>query len=264
MDNLFEASIEGVVGHDTALLAVSAGETDLRVDVKSAVSTARRPDGRSIVSLVVQEEVSGEWALPVGLGVSLSQIGQVSGCQQSTQIDHRGGESYLLGLSREVVGALLGTSDTLLEIGITTVVSGEDRELEAARVTEVDIELAVLAVRSNWDIGTDRRDVFVEDESHDLAIIGEDVADGVGGAASTTVGQANNLDLVWIRSRTFKLDATALLFSMTGWAGLDTAGETREDQGTSGNIIGNGSAEGGADQAKEKSGLHSVEGLKNG
>lgn len=120
------------------------------------------------------EVVAGEGAGPVSSGAGLSS------------------------LSREVVGGLLFASNTGIECSVSTVVGGEDGVLEAAGVLEVQVELAVLAALGDGNAGADGGDVGVEDEGHDGPVAGDGASNRVVGAASSTIGDTNNLDLGWV------------------------------------------------------------------
>ena len=103
--------------------------------------------------------------------------------------------SYLSLLSREVVGALQGTGDTLANGSITTVIGRKDGVLETTGVQEVDVELAVLAGLGNSNTGADGGNVGVEDEGHD-APVGRDLrANSTLRAAGSSVGHTTDLDL---------------------------------------------------------------------
>src|SRR5689334_13796255 len=109
--------------------------------------------------------------------------------------------TYLSSLSGEVVGALQGTGNTLLDAGVATVIGRQDGVLEATGVQDVNIELAVLALLSDGDAGADGGDVGVEDESHDAPVGGDLGADGALGAAGSTIGDTADLDLFEVISK---------------------------------------------------------------
>jgi len=98
-------------------------------------------------------------------------------------------------VTREVVGGLLGGSDTLIDADISAVVSAEERVLEALRIVEGDGDLAVLASVGDPGRGTDLSDVTVEQESEGLLVGGEEDSDGVTGATSSTEADVLNVDL---------------------------------------------------------------------
>lgn len=103
--------------------------------------------------------------------------------------------AYLSSLSREVVGRLQGTCDTLLDGSIATIIGRQDGVLEATGVLNVDVELAVLALLSNSNAGADGSDVRVEDEG-DNAPVGRDLrAHGTLGAAGSSIADTSDLDL---------------------------------------------------------------------
>ena len=103
--------------------------------------------------------------------------------------------TYLFSLTREVVGRLQGTSDARLDRRVAAVVGRQDGVLEASRVLNVDIELAVLALLGNGNTGADGRNVGVEDEGDDAAV-GRDLgAHGSLGASGSAIGNTSDLDL---------------------------------------------------------------------
>lgn len=77
-------------------------------------------------------------------------------------------------MAREVVGTLLGTVDTGIELSKAAVVGGEDGVLEATRILQVDVELAVLAVLGDGDVLPHGGNVRVKDERHRGAIVRDD------------------------------------------------------------------------------------------
>lgn len=72
MDDLLKARVDGVVGENTASVAVSRGESDLGVNVQSTVSSTWRPDSRGLVGFVVKDVILVNWALPCGARGGLS------------------------------------------------------------------------------------------------------------------------------------------------------------------------------------------------
>jgi hypothetical protein len=105
------------------------------------------------------------------------------------------GLMYLISLAGEVVGRLEGTSDALLDGGVTAVVCAEDRVLEASGVPDVDVELAVLALLSDRDARADRGDVRVEDDG-DKGLVGAELsAQGALGTSSSSIGDVSDGDL---------------------------------------------------------------------
>lgn len=107
--------------------------------------------------------------------------------------------SYLGSLSREIVGGLEETSDTLLDGGIATVIGRHDGVLETSGVLEVDIELAVLALLGDRDTRTDGRNVRIENESDNGTVIRDLSAHGTLRAASSAISDASDLDLLCVR-----------------------------------------------------------------
>jgi len=59
--------------------------------------------------------------------------------------------AYLLALAGEIVRGFLDPCDTGVKLSVAAVVSREDGVLEASRVLDVKVELAVLAVLSHGD-----------------------------------------------------------------------------------------------------------------
>ena len=170
VDDLGELGVDGIGGEETLGTADGGGERDGGVDVKHSVRSAGRPDDGLGVGGIVVEVVAGEGSLPCGAGAGLSS------------------------LSGEVVDGLLGAGDALIESGVSTVVGGEDGVLEAAGVLEVQVKLAILAALGDGDTGTDGGDVLVEDEGHDGAVLGDGRSNGEVGAASSSVGDTDDLD----------------------------------------------------------------------
>lgn len=103
--------------------------------------------------------------------------------------------AHLRSETREVVGRLQGTSDTLFNGSIATVVGRQDGVLEASGVLDVKVDLASLAVLGDGNAGTDGGDIGVVDESHGGLVAGDTVADSALGAASSSVGDTLNGDL---------------------------------------------------------------------
>lgn len=75
---------------------------------------------------------------------------------------------------------------------IAAVVGAEDAVLEAARVLDVDVDLAVLAVLGRLDIWADRGDVGVEDQGKDGPVGRDGRADGALRAASSTIADTTD------------------------------------------------------------------------
>lgn len=174
-DNEGNLSVDGIGGDKTGAGAVlGVLETDLGVDVESLDLTARSPDGGSEWDLVVDEVVLGDWADEVGLGGGLEL------------------------LTREVVGGLLGGSDSLIEGDESTSINTEDGVLEAGWVVEVDVDLAVLAVLDDGNTWTDGGNVLIEDEGEGGSVGRERDTDGSLWASSSTVGDGLNVDLGWV------------------------------------------------------------------
>jgi hypothetical protein len=62
------------------------------------------------------------------------------------------GMTYLLALAREIVRGFLNPRDTGSKLSVATVVGREDGVLEAGRVVDVEVELAILAILSHGDV----------------------------------------------------------------------------------------------------------------
>lgn len=166
-----DLAVDGVGGEETLGGALGGGEEDLGVDVQGLDLSARSPNGGGEWDLVVDEVVLGDWALELGLGGSL------------------------LLETGEVVGGPLGGSDTGIDTDVSTVVGGEERVLEALRIVEVDVDLAVLAGISGAEAGADRGVVLVEEKSEGLLVGGERDTDGSLRTSSSTVGDTSNVNL---------------------------------------------------------------------
>jgi hypothetical protein len=110
-------------------------------------------------------------------------------------------DTHLGSGTREVVGRFDGTGDTRVESSIATVVSREDRVLEARWVEEVDVELAVLAVLGDSDGGTKRCDIGVEDEGHGGLVSRDGNTNSSLRATSATIGNTVDVDKSWVRSK---------------------------------------------------------------
>jgi hypothetical protein len=174
-DNEGNLSVDGIGGQETGTGGVlGVCETDLRVDVEGLNLAARSPDGGGEWDLVVDEVVLGDWAGEVGLGRGLNL------------------------LSGEVVGGLLGGSDSLVEGNESTGIDTKDGVLEAGWVVEVDVDLAVLAVLDDRDTWTDRCDVIIEDEGESGLVGRERDTNSSLWASSSTVGDGLDVDLAWV------------------------------------------------------------------
>lgn len=68
-------------------------------------------------------------------------------------------QTHLSSLAGEVIGTLLRPRDTFVKRDIAAVVGGEDGELEAGGVQQVDVELAVSATLRHGNVLADRGDV---------------------------------------------------------------------------------------------------------
>lgn len=69
--DLSELEISRVGGEQASRLRVAGTEADLGVDVEHAISSARRPDDRGAVGLVVLEVIAGKRSDEVVLGGAL-------------------------------------------------------------------------------------------------------------------------------------------------------------------------------------------------
>lgn len=107
----------------------------------------------------------------------------------------RDGDSYLLGHAGEVVVGLEGAADALLEGSISTVIGAEDGVLEATGVLDVDVQLAVLALVGDGNVGADGGNVGVEDDSDDGPVLGDLAADSSLGATGSAIAETADGDL---------------------------------------------------------------------
>jgi len=103
--------------------------------------------------------------------------------------------AYLSGLAREVVGGLESARDALLDGGVTAVVGGQDRVLEASGVLEVNVELAVLALLGDGDARAGGCDVRVEDEGDNGAVRRDLGAHGALRTSSSSIADTLDGDL---------------------------------------------------------------------
>lgn len=72
-------------------------------------------------------------------------------------------DTYLVALAREVVCSLDDTLDTRVDIGISSVVGTVNGVRPARAVRETQVDLAVLALLVDANIGTDRSsEIFTE------------------------------------------------------------------------------------------------------
>ena len=72
--------------------------------------------------------------------------------------------TYLSSLTREVVSGGLLASDTRVEISITTVVSAQNRVLEATGIEQGKVDLAVLARFGDLGTATNGGNILIEDQ----------------------------------------------------------------------------------------------------
>ena len=98
-------------------------------------------------------------------------------------------------MTREVVGGLEGSGNTLLDGRVTTVVGRQDGVLEASGVLKVDVELAVLALLGDGNAGADGGNVRVEDEGDDAAVARDLRAHGALRTPSAAIADTSDLDL---------------------------------------------------------------------
>lgn len=174
-DNEGNLSVDGIGGEETGAGGVlSVLKTDLGVDVEGLDLSTWGPDGGGEWDLVVDEVILGNWSAEVGLGGSLDL------------------------LAGEVVGGLLGGSDSLVESDESTSINTEDGVLEAGWVVKVDIDLAVLAVLDDGDTWADGGDVLIEDEGEGGAVGRERDTDSSLWASSSTIGDGLDVHLAWV------------------------------------------------------------------
>lgn len=157
-----------VVGNLADGGAVAAGERDAVVDIEDAVGAAGRVDvarGRDLVVLGVD--------LAVGPDAAARDRGP-----------GRGGGAGVLG---EVVGAVEGARDTSVQLRVAVVGAVDDGELEAARVAEVQVELAVLGLGGGVVTGADVGLELVEAERDNLGLFVNKMARVISGPSLTVL-----------------------------------------------------------------------------
>lgn len=148
--NLLSESDGGIVISDLARGgAVGAGQGDTVVDIKNTVSAARGIDvGRSRDG--------------IGLGIDLTLLPDATSGDDG--LSGGGGRRIL----REVVRREEGAGDVSVELGVTMVGTVDDSELEAARVVETQMELAVQSVFGHRCAGSNVGLEVIEAEGDDL------------------------------------------------------------------------------------------------
>ena len=127
--------------------------------------------------------------------------------QKIWAMESRGEKAYLVLLAREVVRALNGALNALLQAAVAAVVGTEDAVLEATGIFELELQLAELAALGGWDVGARLHGILVEGQGNCGAVIRKKTLHGVVGAASATVGHGLDGDVMagrgvlWCRCR---------------------------------------------------------------
>jgi hypothetical protein len=104
--------------------------------------------------------------------------------------------AYLWRVSRKVVGSELVSSDMGIQLLEPAIVDGEDRELPALGIVDVEIDLAVLAVVGWHGTGTNFCDILVIDQSEDVLCSIGCVGHRAGWAARTSKGKGFDEDII--------------------------------------------------------------------
>lgn len=193
-----------IVGDLATGCAVGAGERNAVVDVEDAVSAARREDEARSGNLVV-------------LGVNLARG------PDTAALDRRLRRRGRRGVLAEVVGAIKGSSNTLVELSVAVVCAVDDRELEAAGVLEVQVQLAVLGLLSRADTRSNVGLELVKAESDD-SLVGRD-AGRHSSLRATIAGEAGADDLDLARIGLVSPSVGARLCHGAG------GGQDREEEG---------------------------------
>ena len=105
---------------------------------------------------------------------------------------------YLFLGSSEIVRRLESTGDTLLKIGVSTIIRAQNRVLESTGVKDIHIELAILAGLSEGNPGADGRNIGVEDQSDRSPVIRNLVSHSTLRTSISTVSNTLDLDLSWV------------------------------------------------------------------
>ena len=131
MIDLRDLEVRRIGGKQTLRRSTSRSKTNLRIDVERNARPAWRPNNRLGDEVIREEIVPIRWA---------------GECSRS---------SSLCLLAREVVCSDLLTGDARVKRLVAAVVGREERILEALRVVDVEIDLAVLAVVGRERAGPD-------------------------------------------------------------------------------------------------------------
>lgn len=190
--DLSELEISRIRGEQAGRLGIGRRQADLGVDVEHAAGAARRPDGGGGVGGVMLQVIAIHWAIE---RVRSRRLLQSASYHAGAGRVHARRWTYLVSLAREVVSRLEHSSDTLVNGGITTVIGTEHRVLEASRVLDINVKLAVLALLGDGDTRANGGDVGVEDESDEGLVGGELSAHGALRTSSSSICNPPNGDL---------------------------------------------------------------------
>ena len=177
-----EAAVDadgGVVVADVTLgIAVSAGQRNAVVDVEDTVGTARRPDNRGIVNDIF-----------LGVGVANLEVGVVRAAEGGP------GVGQVVGILGEEVGGVEAGSNGAVKLDEAVVGGSDNAQLEARRVAERQVELAVLGGITRRGVGANFGVELVEAKS-DVGLVRRDEGrDRSLRAASSGVGGLNDFNL---------------------------------------------------------------------
>ena len=134
---------------------------------------------------------------------------------------------YLSGLSRKVVGRLLGAGDAGVEVRITPIVGGEDGVLETAGIQEVKIELAVLTALGDGRLAADGSHVAVHEDRQGCLVGADGVGDSALRATRAGVGEAGDLNSAGGRGAVAKGYRAVARLQVTALGGVLLSGALR-------------------------------------
>jgi len=217
---MFELAILAVVRHETlgSLVTAQVHHPDLGVDVeqyRGVVLVARRPDAGIDTHILVPEVILIPGAVKVELGGSL------------------------LGITREVVSGLVSSFHTCVQLNVATEIGRKDRKVPSLGNVEADVELTVLAVLLDTDVGTQGSEVLVEDQGEDLTTLGDALTDTALRTAGTGVLELFDVDFLGVGAG-------------TDWFTNDDIGEVT----VKGTVLGNGGDNGGKEEGSDGKELH--------
>jgi hypothetical protein len=171
--DLFELEIRRVDRHQSMFLGVQGRQPDFGVDVEQALNSARRPGDNALHAEHVRLEV-------------IIIVRAVDSLRARN----------LVRVTRKVVSCLAGASITVRDVGVATVVRLEDRKLPALRVLELDVELAVFAIRSRGDAWASLRNELVVEKCQSRQIGRQLTRNRARRAAGARKGDSLNFNLV--------------------------------------------------------------------